>query len=280
MDTETNPRTDPVERIVDEAMRGTLGRGMTASKPLIAVPNVSGFHNSDIQAAYERLERGKTYKDLSTVIVTPTRGSIPARVVQSWMSLMRPMNQRVPNPIFVSGMEVGDAYNAAVEMLLASEFANWTFLLTLEEDNCPPPDALLLLYEAIEGSVDSNRYDAVGGLYWTKGPGGQPMCYGDPEVLPVNFIPQIPRKVIQPCRGLGMGFTLFRIAMFKDPRLKPPYFKTVQEYREGQGARQYTQDLMFFERAVSLGYTFAVDSRCKVGHYDYDGVFGQPDMMW
>ena len=40
-------------------------------------------------------------------------------------------------------------------------------MLTLEDDNLPPPDGLLRLYESIE----AGPYDAVGGLYWTRATG-------------------------------------------------------------------------------------------------------------
>lgn len=206
---------------------------------------------------------GRAYKDLSTICVVPTRGVIPAKVVQSWMGLMAPMNQKFTR-LFVIGMEVGDAYSQAVETILNHpDLKNWKYMLTLEEDNMPPPDGLLKLYENIE------KFDAVGGIYWTKGEGGMPMIYGDPNTFPKNFIPQLPKpETIQPCNGLGMGFTLFRMDMFKNRDLPKPYFKTKQEYEPGKGVSSYTQDLYFFENAAKLGYKFACDTRVKVGHYD------------
>lgn len=220
-----------------------------------------GVHN--VSEYQERLLREKTYRDLSTICVIPTRGMIPARVVQSWWSLMTPMNQKFIR-IIVQGYEVGKAYTSAIEQILANpELSNWKYILTLEEDNIPPPDGLLKLYE----SMDS--FDAVGGLYWTKGVGGQPMCYGQPGQEPRNFIPQIPNlDAVTPCNGLGMGFTLFKLDIFNNPDLPKPYFETVQKYEPGVGSKCYTQDLKFFEDAGKLGYKFACDSRVKVGHFD------------
>lgn len=239
-------------------------------KPQIIMPD-TGRHNADLAAATARLTQAQSYRDLSTVIVCPTRGTLYPRVVSSWFALMRPMNQKVLGPIFLSGMEVGEAYNAGVEMILNSpELSKWKYMLTLEEDNLPPPDGLLKLYESIE----QGPYDAVGGLYWTKGPGGQPMIYGDPGVMPKNFIPQIPvPDAVQPCHGLGMGFTLFRIKAFKT--LPKPWFKTQQEYVPGQGTRMYTQDLYFFDTAARKGLRFASDNRVCVGHYDPN-----EDIVW
>ena len=231
---------------------------------------IEGLHNANLDVSISRLKKASSYKDLSTVILCPTRGLIPDRVVQSWMNLMRPMNQKVIGPIFVRGYEVGDAYSLGIEMVLNHpDLSQFNYLLTIEEDNLPPPDGLLRLYESIEGNVDGQKYDCVGGLYWTKGPEGQPMCYGDPQVMPKNFIPQIPQPdKITPANGLGMGFNLFRMSMFRDERIERPWFRTIQEIVPGVGARAYTQDLMFYENAGKWGYRFACDSRVRVGHLD------------
>jgi len=240
-------------------------------QPQIAMIDPSGYHNKDLDTAVSRLEKSKTYRDLSTIIICPTRGQIPAKVVQSWMSLMRPMNQKVVGPIFAIGMEVGEAYNSVIESILANpELSTYKYILTVEEDNMPPADGLLKLYESMD------KYDVVQGLYWTKGEGGQPMIYGSPNIIPKNFIPQIPKvNEVQQCNGLGMGFNLFKLSIFKDPNVPKPWFKTMQELVPGQGARAYTQDLYFYENAAKCGYLFACDNRVKVGHYSYD-----QDIVW
>lgn len=240
----------------------TVGTCVPARGPQIVVPDYSGHHNQDLQRSLDRLERSKSYQDLSTIIICPTRGVIPAKVVQSWMGMMRPMNQKVVGPIFAIGLEVGEAYNHLVQMVLDHpDLSTWKYILTIEEDNMPPPDGLLKLYENID------RFDVVGGIYWTKGECGQPMIYGDPKVMPKNFIPQIPiPETIQEANGLGMGFHLFKIDMFK--KLPKPWFRTLQQYIPGQGAKGYTQDLYFYENAGRVGFRFACDTRVRVGHYD------------
>lgn len=227
-----------------------------------------GRHNQNLEKARDRLIEGRTYKDLATVCIIPTRGMIHYKVVQSWMSMMTPMNQKFIR-IFVANMEVGEAYNAGIEMILgSSELAEWKYVLTLEEDNMPPPDGLLKLYEGIE------KFDVVAGLYWTKGEGGQPMIYGDPAVMPKNFIPQVPKiDCLQQANGLGMGFNLYKLSIFR--KMEKPWFKTVQQYTPGKGIEAYTQDLKFFENAAKLGYKFACDTRVKVGHYD-----ASTDIVW
>lgn len=240
---------------------------MSQIKPQIVIHSYEGYHN---QTPYEENLKKNAYKDLSTICIVPTRGTIPAKVVQSWMGLMTPMNQKFIR-MFAIGMEVGAAYSQTIEQILSNpELSKWKYVLTLEEDNCPPPDGLLKLYENMD------KYDAIGGLYWTKGVDGKPMCYGKTDVFPVNFVPFMPEPdTVTRCNGLGMGFTLFKMEMFKNKKLPKPLFETVQKYTPGVGVSGYTQDLKFFEEAGKLGYKFACDSRVKVGHYDF-----QNDQMW
>ncbi len=237
-------------------------------QPQILIENNQGLHNANPET-YDRLIKGNTYKDLSTICIVPTRGMISAKVTQSWMGMIPSMNQKFTR-VFIIGMEVGAAYSSAIEMILAHpELSKWKYILTLEEDNIPPPDGLLKLYENI------NDYAAIGALYWTKGEGGQPMIYGDPNDPELNFRPQLPVMDIQPCNGLGMGFTLFKLDIFKDPKIEKPWFKTCNEWDQQKGARIYTQDLYFFEKIYKLGYKVACDTRVKVGHYDVE-----MDIVW
>lgn len=238
-------------------------------EPQIVIENIEGRHNSDMEASAKRLLKGKAYRDLSTICIVPTRGMIHAKVVQSWMGLLSPMNQKFTR-IMMIGMEVGEAYTAAIESILQHpELSTWKYILTLEEDNMPPADGLLRLYE------DMDQYDVVGGIYWTKGEGGQPMIYGNPMEMPKNFIPQVPLlDALQPANGLGMGFNLFKLDIFKNPALPRPFFKTCQEVGP-DGTKVYTQDLYFYENASKLGYRFACDTRVKVGHYD-----AANDIIW
>ena len=234
-----------------------------SQEPRVYLPD-PGVHNKDLDKSVDRLEKSKSYRDLSTIIICPTRGMIPHQVVQSLISMFRPMNQRVIGPIFAVGMEVGAAYNAMIESILANpELAKYKYILSIEEDNMPPIDGLLKLYESMD------KYDVVAGLYWTKGEGGQPMAYGDPKVQPKNFIPQLPKTgEVMEVNGLGQGFNLYKLDMFKDPDIPKPWFRTVQEVIPGQGARAYTQDLFFYEAAAKAGYRYACDCRVLVGHLD------------
>lgn len=213
-----------------------------------------GKHNQDLEASISRMKRGRVYEDLSTIWLTPTLGTVPSAVLPSWMSLQTPMNQPVVK-VFVERQEVGEAYEQAIDSFIKDPFlSKFKYVLTVEHDNMPPPDGLLKLYESIKD------YDGVGGLYWTKGEGGMPMIYGTPDEFPIHFrpVPPIP-ETIQPCNGIAMGFSLFRMSMFKDPSIPRPLFRT---------APGSTQDLWFCKQAAKRGYRFAVDTRVRVGHLD------------
>lgn len=240
-------------------------------KPEILLPYMPGRQNEDLEKANARLTESKSYRDLSTVIVTPTRGgrSLCPRFVQAVSGLMRPMNQQVFGPIYMSGMEVGHAFNSAVEMIQANPvLSKFKYLLTLEDDNLMPPDGLLKLYESI------GEYDVVGSLYWTKGECGQPMIYGNPKQQPLNFVPQqVQPETVQPCNGTGMGATLFKMEVFT--RLEKPWFETKQSWDPNSGVKCYTQDLWFYEKLIKSGGKIAVDTRIKTGHLDVEN-----DMVW
>lgn len=240
-------------------------------KPEIIIPHAPGAHNADLAKANARLSQSGSYKDLSTVIVTPTRGgrSLCPRFVSALMGLMRPMNQKCFGPVFMSGMEVGRAFNAAVEMILShSELSKFKFIFTVEDDNIPPPDCMLKLYESMRD------FDVVGSLYWTKGECGQPMIYGDPTSTTLNFIPQqVKSGTVQRCNGVGMGATMFKTELFR--RIPPPWFVTVQDWDPQKGASGYTQDLAFCEKVCRIGGKIAVDTRVKTGHLDIEN-----DQVW
>jgi hypothetical protein len=237
---------------------------------------ITGQHNEDIEKSIERVDKSKMYKDLTTVIVCPTRGTFPTRVVQSWMKLMKPMNQQVYGPIFAESMQVDTAYNTLFQYVLDSPLLNKAkYILTIEEDNLPPPDGLLKLYESMD------KYDVVGGLYWGKGENGFPMMFGDPENGPEDGKPVLPQKdTVQQVNALGMGFNLFKTDIFKN--IDGPWFKTIQEYHTDYGTGEVisgmgsmTQDVYFYRLAAEHGYKFACDTSVHVGHFD-----AKNDKVW
>lgn len=231
-------------------------------EPRILADTTVGMHNSNLEESIKRVDDSRMYEDLSTIIICPTRGMFPTRVVQSWMKLLRPINQVVAGPIFAESMKVDEAYNGIIEYILNNDYlSKFKYVLTIEEDNLPPPNGLLKLYEGMKD------YDVVGGLYWSKSEDGFPMIFGDPNKKEFDVAPQTPKiNTLQQANGLGMGFNLFKLDMFR--KIEKPWFKTIQKSDE-LGEQQMTQDLYFYKKAKENNYKVACDTRVLVGHYDF-----------
>lgn len=244
------------------------------SEPKLIIQDTGGEHNQDLSKTTTRLMRGASWKMQRVVVVIPAAETIASRVALSHWNLAFPPNNGVVR-ILALGQEVGEAYSNAISSVLADPtLSQYEFMLTLEHDNMPPADGVLKLIEQLE---NNKEFDAIGGLYFTMGPGGVAQIWGDPKDPVLNFRPQVPRLDggLQECNGLGMGFTMFRLAMFKNPKLRKPWFKT--QTKDGM----MTQDLYFFSDAKKNGHRCAVDTSCKVGHYDLTGARGGvPDKVW
>lgn len=232
-----------------------------------------GKHNSDLAKSSARIREGGSWKKQRVTMIIPSADMIAAKVYLSHCSLIFPPNQGVYRHLAL-GQEVGDAYSNAIgEFLAHPDLKDWEYVLTIESDNCPPSDGLLKLIESMEAHPE---FSGISGLYWCKGDGGCPHIWGDPTDRQINFRPQVPiPNTVQECCGLSMGFTLYRMKMFHDQRLKKPWFRTIAG-KEGVG----TQDLQFASDARQYGYRFAVDTRVLVGHWDQEGKFGPPMTMW
>jgi len=243
---------------------------------------------------FERIEHiaGATYKDNSTIIVLPNRGiekhtnddvckggqhrhcQLPvfhSKIMQSIQNLIAPMNQKRAF-FYTTCHEVGQAYNAMIDGILANaDLAKWKYIMTIEDDNLVPPDAHIRLLESIE----QTGYDAVSGIYFTKGDVGMPMAYGDPdEYRKTGVLEFRPRDVraalskghLMEVNGIAMGCALWKIQLFKD--IPKPWFVTVADYIPDKGIQCFTQDLNFCEKAKKAGRKFGVDFRVRVGHLD------------
>lgn len=229
---------------------------------------VGGAHNKDLEQTRARLIKGASWKKQRVVVILPSADMISAKVALSHWNLIFPPNNGVVR-ILAQGMEVGDAYSSAIEQVLAHpDLSQWEFILTIESDNMPPSDGVVKLIAQLEAHPELS---CVGGLYFTKGEGGVAQIWGDPTDPVLNFRPQVPvpGQLVE-CCGTGQGFNLFRMSMFKDARLRKPWFKTIAG-KEGTG----TQDLYFWGDARKHGYRCAIDCAVLVGHHDHAA-----DMTW
>lgn len=222
-----------------------------------------GFHNADLEKTSQRLIEDGAYKRQRIVTIVPAIAPIPAQVYLSHVNLIYPPNQGVCR-IVANGMEVGAAYSRTLETILAHpDLKEFEYLLTIETDNCPPQDGVIRLVAQMEQHPE---FACISGLYFTKGEGGCAQIWGSVDDPIPNFRPQVPRagEIIE-CCGLGMGFAMFRLSMFKDNRLRKPWFETLNG-TQGRGVG--TQDLVFWGDARKYGYRCAVDCDVRVGHFD------------
>jgi len=244
--------------------------------PQFAEPQLVGEHNATLSASTLRVLQGGSWKKQETIILLPAAKTVPTKAALSWMNLMTPPNQRAPKIpqtaiIGAIGMEVGEAYSKSIEAILGHpDLSTYRFLLTIEHDNIPPQDGLIKLLAKIEAHPE---LACISGLYWTKGPGGVPQIWGDARDPFPNYRPQPPdpNGGLVECQGTGMGFALWRLEMFKDQRLRRPWFKTICDAGAGVG----TQDLYGWSDFRKNGYRCAVDCSVLVGHYDVN-----EDKVW
>ena len=237
-------------------------------KPELVIQDFGGRHNADPEQTRARLIKGASWKKQRIICIIPAGESIPAKVALSHWNLAFPPNNGVVR-ILAQGMEVGEAYSAAIESILAHpDLSQWEYVLTIEWDNAPPSDGVISLVTQMEAHPE---YACIGGLYFTKGHNGVAQCWGDPTDPVINFRPQvpIPGQLIEVV-GSGMGFNLWRLKMFHDKRLRRPWFKTIAG-KEGCS----TQDLYGWSDFRKYGYRCAIDCAVPVGHYDM-----AQDIMW
>lgn len=216
----------------------------------------------------QRIIEGATWKKQRVIMLIPAGINIPTKVYLSHCGLVFPPNQPSYRMAAI-GMEVGEAFSKSIEEIVNHpDLGQWEYILTIEHDNIPPADGLIKLIKRMD---EHPEYSCIGGLYWTKGEGGVPQIWGDPKDPVLNFRPQPPvdGQLVE-CCGTGMGFNLWRMSTFKDPKLRKPWFKTIAG-AQGVG----TQDLYFWGDARKYGHRCAIDCDVKVGHYD-----SQTDITW
>ena len=222
-----------------------------------------GQHNQNLEQSTKRIIEGGSWKSQRIIAIIPAAKMMASKVALSHWNLIFPPNQPTFRMLAL-GLEVGDAYSQAIQNIVShQDLSQWEYILTLEHDNTPPADGVIKLLKRMDAHPELS---CIGGLYWTKGESGVPQIWGDAKDPVTNFRPQppVPGQLVE-CCGTGMGFNLWRTSMFKDERLRRPWFKTVAG-AEGVG----TQDLYFWSDARKYGYRCAIDCDVLVGHYDHN----------
>lgn len=224
-----------------------------------------GFHNTNEKTILRLVSEG-AYRDQSCVVIIPALNTVATKAASSWWNLIFPPNQKVVK-LFAQDMEVGEAYSQTIQMVLDHpELSKYKYIVTIEADNVVPPDGVLKMIRQMDAHPE---YACIGGLYFTRGEGGCPQLWGDPADPVLNFRPQVPRPgELQEVCGTGMGANCWRISMFKDEKIKKPWFRTLAG-PEGVG----TQDLAFWTEARKHGYRCAIDNSILVGHVDMQTGF-------
>lgn len=229
------------------------------------------------------------YRDQSTVFLIPTRGLIHHAVVDSWLSMVKALNQRHSYQ-FVAGYEVGEAYNEAIRRVLAHPlYSKWKYVCTLEDDNLVAPHSFVALLETIEEerAPDGAPYDAVSAVYCTKDARRTPLVAGDwrrwkatgdmdTGVLDLARVPD--EEPVVPVCVIPQGCAIWRLDLFR--RVPEPWFHTttksvhakLKAWRSGKRKEKWgveTQDYHFCVKATrDHGAHFAIDLRVPVGHLD------------
>jgi len=237
------------------------------NKPQLIVQDFGGLHNGDLKQSAARIIKSGSWKKQRVITIIPADSMIPAKCALAMWNLIYPPNNGCVR-ILCQGCEVGHGYSSAIEGILAHpELSNWEYILTVEQDCGCPPDGLIKILEAMESHPE---FSAISGGYWTKGTSGVFQCWGDPTDPVVNYRPRAPiESGLLEAYGLGMGFCVFRLQMFKDQKLRRPWFVTQKE------GGVSTQDLYAWSDFRKYGYRCAVLCDVKCGHYE-----ASTDTMW
>jgi hypothetical protein len=242
--------------------------------PQLVVLDGVGHHNSDLSGARDRLKTTGAYKPQRIALVLPAIRKLEPKVALMQWNLLFPQNQRMVR-VLALGEEVGVAYSEAISQLLGHfEYGQYEYVLTIEADNMPPADGVLRLLADLEAHPE---FCAIGGLYFTKGEQGVAQLWGDPADPAFNVRPQlpIPGQLVE-CCAVPMGFTLWRMPLFRDPLLPASLFLSETSL---QGVT--SPDVFFWRNARVLGYRCAIDCNVKVGHFESadESVDGE-DHVW
>lgn len=218
-----------------------------------------------------------SYQDKSIVCVIPTRGMVDIRVVDAWFKLITPINHKFTK-LFMSGGELADSYNTAIITILNHpDLQNTRWLLTMEDDNIPPPDGILKLVDSmLKHENDGDKYWAISGTYFTKPSRDYiehaPIAFGCGDTGKWNMMtpPLKDDGSVTQCCLIPQGFTLYDLNIFR--KLEYPWFKTVEYHDSSRNIFDKnvcaTQDAYLFENMWNNNMKIGCRGDIRVGHLD------------
>ena len=159
----------------------------------------------------------------------------------------------------VWGRPVDDAYNDAAMTLLQDRA---DFMLTIEDDTFPPPDALVRLLNHLRGNTDK----VIVGAWYPKRNEAQE---GTPIVLKGGERQALEADgEVHECYTLPMGCTLFPAEVFL--QTDSPWFASTTHL---------SQDSFFSQKAREAGWTLLCDTSIRCRHVDRETGKGYGPMF-
>ena len=253
---------DRKAKVVKKAQKeGALKEYEDRKKAVLEVKPITGLsYNYEVPGAESYVMDEFLPKDFLKVMI-----AIPAIQDPTWFFTMA-MNAIAYPPNYTKttqicwGREIGEARNHMVHNALNGGFE---YILFLDDDVFPPPDIFIKLL--------SHQTDIASALYCTKCEPSYPLifedegngCFTDWEL----------GDVIKTW-GCGLGATLINTRIFKEGKIKEPWFKTtkLEAIGDPQGGgwhwRSGTEDLFFYTKVYDAGYELLVDTSIQCYHYD------------
>lgn len=150
-------------------------------------------------------------------------------------------------------MYVDNARNDAVRIALGEmeghKIGRVTHVLFVDSDMVVPQDGLDRLLR--------HDLESVGGLYFGKLPPFLPVAF---TLDPFQRLQAYKREKVQEVDGLGMGFTLVSVDLFRRMRA---HFKDDLWFRAGEGIGE---DVWFYMRLKEMSVRTYLDASVKCGH--------------
>jgi len=227
----------------DMQATGRVGVGNHEAMRQIGLSTVPELgHIREVEKKY--LEVG----DVKCLVAVPTREKATALPVLEKLEIPSGVQVKYYN---VFGRSVHEAYNDAAMTALKD---GAEFMLTVEDDTFPPPDAFVKLINHYR--TLGNPKVIIGGWYPKKTESRE----GTPIVLVAGKRQALAADgQMHEVYTIPMGCTLFPMSVFLETEF--PYFATTEHL---------TQDSFFSQKAREKGYKLLIDTSIKCKHVDVE----------